>query len=119
MNLAANLPILVIIIPLVSAVIIPLAARLDRSFAWAIAVAATFLSFLSALFLLKAVMETGAISYWLGGWEPPWGIEYAVDYLNGFVLVVVTFIAFVVAVYSKRSVLNEIAPEKIPFFYAV
>lgn len=119
MNLTANLPILVIIIPLISAIIIPLAARLERSFAWIIAVAATFLSFLSALFLLNAVMETGRISYWLGGWEPPWGIEYAVDHLNGFVLVVVTFIAFVVAVYAKRSVAREIAPEKVPFFYAV
>lgn len=119
MNLAEHLPILVIIIPLISAIIIPLAARLERSFAWAITVAATFLSFLSALFLLKIVMETGRVSYWLGGWEPPWGIEYAVDYLNGFVLVVVTFIAFVVAVYAKRSVLKEIAPEKVPFFYAV
>ncbi len=119
MNLAANLPILVIIIPLISAVIIPLTARLERSFAWGITVAATFLSFLSALFLLKAVMKTGRISYWLGGWEPPWGIEYSVDYLNGFVLVVVTFIAFVVAVYAKMSVAKEIALEKVPFFYAV
>ncbi len=119
MNLAANLPIIVIIIPLLAAIIIPLAARLERSFAWIIAVAATFFSFLSALFLLKAVMDTGRISYWLGGWEPPWGIEYAVDYLNGFVLVVVTFIAFVVAVYSKRSVYREIAHDKIPVFYAV
>ncbi len=119
MNLAQNLPILVIIVPLISAIIIPVAARLERSFAWIIAVIASLCSFLMALSLLGAVLRDGRISYWLGGWEPPWGIEYTVDYLSGFVLVVVTLIAFVVAVYSRSSVQKEIAHEKIPVFYAV
>ena len=119
MNLAANLPILVIIIPLISAIIIPVAAMAERRLAWIIAATASLCSFLSALALLCAVLKNGRISYWLGGWEPPWGIEYTVDYLSGFVLVVVTFIAFVVAVYAKRSVLKEIAHDKIPVFYAV
>ncbi len=119
MNLAANLPIIVIIIPLLAAIIIPVAAMAERRVAWIIAVIASLCSFLSALALLCAVLKDGPISYWLGGWEPPWGIEYTVDYLSGFVLVVVTFIAFVVALYAKRSISKEIAPEKIPVFYAV
>ena len=53
--------------------------------------------------LLNTVINTGRISYRLGGWEPPWGIEYVIDYLNGFVLVVVSFIAFIITIYSKRA----------------
>ena len=32
--------------------------------------------------LLWQVLTTGPISYALGGWAPPWGIEYRVDVLN-------------------------------------
>ena len=119
MNLAANFPILVIIIPLIAAIIIPVAAMVERRLAWIIAALASLGSFLSAAALLSAVLRDGPISYWLGGWEPPWGIEYTVDYLSAFVLTVVTFVAFVVMVYAKRSVAKEIAPDKAPVFYAV
>ncbi len=119
MNIAKSFPILIIIIPLISAIIIPLSARINKLFAWYISISATFLSFLISISLLNTVMKNGRISYWLGNWEPPWGIEYVVDYLNGFVLVVVSFIAFMVAVYSWRSVEKEIAEEKTTFFYSI
>lgn len=119
MNLAENLPVLVIIIPLISAIVIPLLGRINKSAGWYIAISATFLSFLISISLLNTVMESGRISYWLGGWEPPWGIEYVVDYLSGFVLVIVSFIAFVVSVYAKRSVEMEIEGSKILPFYSI
>lgn len=31
------------------------------------------------------MLQTGPISYHLGGWPPPWGIEYCVDVLSAFV----------------------------------
>ena len=64
-------------------------------------------------------MKSGRLRYYLGNWEPPWGIEYVVDYLSGFVLVIVSFMAFVVTVYSWRSVEKEIPKEKVGLFYAV
>jgi multicomponent Na+:H+ antiporter subunit D len=71
-----------------------------------------------SLYILNAVMHTGRISYWLGNWEPPYGIEYAIDYLNSYVLVIVTFIALAVTIYSKWSVEKEL-PEKTVLFYTV
>ncbi|NPV26236.1 MAG: monovalent cation/H+ antiporter subunit D family protein [Firmicutes bacterium] len=68
---------------------------------------------------MQAVLESGKISYRLGGWEPPWGIEYVVDYLNGFVLCIVAFIAFIVTIYAKKSVAVEIEEGKEPLFYAI
>ncbi len=119
MSFVENLPILVIIIPLISAVIIPLLGKINRSAVWYFVLAVTFLSFLFSISLLNTVMINGRISYWLGGWKPPWGIEYVVDYLSGFVLVVVSFISFIVSLYSKKSVEKEIEGEKIPAFYCV
>lgn len=75
-------------------------------------------SFISSVGLLVRVMREGTIHYRLGGWEPPWGIEYVVDHLNAYMLVIVSFISLIVTVFSKRSIEKEI-PDKIPQFYAV
>jgi multicomponent Na+:H+ antiporter subunit D len=117
--LLANHPVLVIIIPLICAIVIPLAGRINKDFSWFIAMAGSFLSFVFSIKLVLATISTGRISYRLGGWEPPWGIEYAVDNLNAFVLVIVTFIAFAVAYYARESVLKEIGEEKSTLFYSV
>jgi multicomponent Na+:H+ antiporter subunit D len=52
-------------------------------------------------------------------WEPPWGIEYVVDYLNAYVLVIVSFIALLVAIFSKSSIKQELPEHKIPAFYTL
>ncbi|MCL7414308.1 MAG: hypothetical protein M8353_11980, partial [ANME-2 cluster archaeon] len=52
----------------------------------------------------------------MGGWEPPWGIEYAIDYLNGFVSIVVIFIIFMVSLYAKKSVEQELPGRTIHFY---
>ncbi len=119
MNLVSNIPVLVIIIPLFSAILIPVFGRISRSFGWYISLFATFFSFIISISLLNTVLTTGKISYRLGGWEPPWGIEYLVDYLNGYVLVVVGLIAFIVTVFAKKSVEKEIDADKITPFYSV
>jgi multicomponent Na+:H+ antiporter subunit D len=64
------------------------------------------------------VLETGTISYRLGGWPPPFGIEYVVDHLNGLVLVTVSFVSLLAIIFSKESVKKEL-PYKIPQFYTL
>lgn len=119
MSFVDNLPILVIIIPLISAILIPVLGRINRSLVWHLVISATFLSFLFSISILKIVIAGNRISYWLGGWEPPWGIEYVVDYPSGFVLVIVSFISFTMSLYSRRVVEKEIEKHKIPAFYCV
>lgn len=110
--------VLIVIVPLMSSFLVVLLGWFKRGLCYPLTLAALFVSFLCSLGILDTVMAKGTIHYWLGGWEPPWGIEYVVDYLNGFMLVMLTSIAFVVAIYSKRSVEQEI-PEKIVPFYSV
>lgn len=119
MSQAGHFPIIVVIVPLMTAILIPVLARFRRALAWHSAAASCGASLVISFFILFAVLREGRISYWLGGWEPPWGIEYAVDYLSGFMLVVVSFIAFMVALYSRRSVEMEIEAGRHVFFYAV
>jgi multicomponent Na+:H+ antiporter subunit D len=67
---------------------------------------------------LFAVIESGTIHYRLGGWAPPFGIEYVVDHLNAMMLVIVSVISLIVAIYSKRSIEEEL-PDRIVYFYTV
>jgi multicomponent Na+:H+ antiporter subunit D len=111
-----HLPVLVVIVPLLAA---PLCVLLDRPLAgWAVALTATWFSFAAATQLLVGIANSGAISYQLGGWAPPWGIEYRIDLLGAYVLLIVTAIAALVMVFARRSVESEIPAERIARFYA-
>ena len=66
-----------------------------------------------------SVMYSGTISYWMGGWEPPWGIEYVIDYFSAFVLAIVAFLAWLVTIFARKSVAAEIEEKKLPAFYGV
>ena len=111
-------PVLLVVIPLIFAFLTLPFGWWRRGLCYPITLVALSLSFLASLHTLHTVITTGTIHYWLGNWEPPWGIEYVVDHLNAFVLVIVSFVSLVVAIYSKRSVEQEL-PEKIVFFYCV
>lgn len=114
-----HFPVLVIIIPLLLALIAPVAGRINRIYSWVIAFLATLFSFIIAAILLYQVMYSGTISYWMGGWEPPWGIEYVIDYFSAFVLAIVAFLAWLVTIFARKSVAAEIEEKKLPAFYGV
>jgi multicomponent Na+:H+ antiporter subunit D len=118
-SISQHFPVLVILLPLISAVLIPILSRAKKIYSWYISSAATFFSFMISVSLLRTVLDKGEISYWLGNWEPPWGIEYVVDYLSGFVLVVISFIIFVITLYSRNSVDKEIPEDKVVPFYSI
>ncbi len=116
MSLNEHLPLLVIVLPMLAA---PLCVLVGRGgAAWLIALVAGWLSLGAAAALLQQVAEAGVVSYRLGSWAPPWGIELRVDLLGAFVLLIVCAIAALVMVYARRSVIREIKASRIPSFYA-
>ena len=111
-----HLPVLLVVVPLVAA---PIAALLNSPrLSWAVAVAATLWALYAALELLSQTMAAGAIHYELGGWPAPYGIEYVVDPVNAWVVVIVALIGALVAPYARVSVEREITEDRIPLFYA-
>ena len=111
-----HLPVLLVVVPLVAA---PIAALLNRPrLSWAVAVAATLWALYAALELLSQSMAAGAIHYELGGWAAPYGIEYVVDPVNAWVVVIVSLIGALVVPYARVSVEREITEDRIPLFYA-
>lgn len=110
-----HLPALQVVLPLFLA---PLCVLLHRGgLAWFVALVASWVSFFIACLLLGQVLTYGDISYAMGGWTPPWGIEYRVDVLSGFILVMVTLIGSLVMTYAGRSVAQEITSDRVYLFY--
>ena len=115
--IAEHLPALAVAVPLAAAPLMVLVRH--AGFAWALAFAASLFAFGASVALALEVARAGAISYHLGSWPPPWGIEYRVDALSAFVLVLVSAIGAVVAPYAWRSVAAEVPREQHYLYYAV
>ncbi len=113
-----QIPVLVIIIPLLCSVITPLLGLIRKNLCYPWVIFALAASTLCSLMLLFNVMDTGVIHYHLGNWNPPVGIEYVIDHLNAMVLVMIAATALCVAIYSRKSVEQEL-PGKSVFFYTV
>jgi multicomponent Na+:H+ antiporter subunit D len=111
-------PALLVVVPLLAALIISMAGWLKKGLCFPIAVAALGVAAFSSIGLLVRVLNEGVIIYRLGGWSPPWGIAYYVDHLNGLVLAVVSVVAFINLIASKKSVEGEF-PNKIGAFYTL
>ncbi len=115
--IAEHLPALQVVVPLAAAPLIVLLRH--AGLAWALALASAVASLGIALWLLARVIGGGMVSYALGSWEPPWGIEYRVDAASAFVLVLIGLIAVFVIPYARRSVALEVPREQHYLFYAL
>jgi multicomponent Na+:H+ antiporter subunit D len=71
-----------------------------------------------AVMQLLVVVDGGVISYELGGWSPPWGIEYRVDAMNAFMALIVSILGAITLPYALLSVEKEIPQQQIPLFYS-
>lgn len=113
--ISPHLPALQIIIPLLAA---PVCVIIRRGFlVYWLAVIVAWLAFAVSILLLQEVTSVGVISYKLGGWAPPWGIEYRIDLVNAYVLLIVSAIGALTISYAKPSVDKEINEERGYLFY--
>ncbi len=118
MIIVKQAPVLLVIIPLLSAFLINILGLVNRKYCFPVASLAIFGSFIASVITLVRVLEQGVIHYRLGGWPPPFGIEYVVDHFNGLVLVTVSFVSLMAVIFSKESIKKEL-PDKAPQFYTL
>jgi multicomponent Na+:H+ antiporter subunit D len=117
LTLADQLPILQVLVPFLAAPLLVMIS--SKRLAWPIAYGATSIAFVISLLLLLRVIGGEVISYHLGGWAPPLGIEYRIDAANAFVLFLVTGIATVVMPYARVSIAREVPERHTTLFYAI
>jgi multicomponent Na+:H+ antiporter subunit D len=116
-SLSPHLPAIQVVLPLIAAPVCVIFR--STGVAWLIALIASWLSLGISILLLEQVISNGPISYLLGNWPAPWGIEYKVDMLSAFVMLIVTSIGAVVMVFAPKSVHMEIPSDRTYLFYTM
>jgi len=110
-----QLPMLTVVVPMLAA---PLCVLIgNRHIAWLLAFLASVFSFVFSTHMLLQVMDGDILSYHMGGWAPPLGIEYRVDAANAFVLFLISGISTVILPYARQSVAHEIKKVSHTLFY--
>ena len=120
----SHLPALIVITPLLVALVLPMLGRGHKP--WFLATLATWGVFAMTIALELQVSGLARdpsapqtfLSYPIGNWRIPWGIEFRVDALNIFILLVIAMVSAVVTFYARLSIGSSIPPERIRFFYA-
>jgi multicomponent Na+:H+ antiporter subunit D len=110
------MPVLIVVIPLLTAFVLPLVELWRRSLVFPLALAALVASFGSSILVAREVLTTGPVEYYMGGWEPPWGIAFRIDHLSALILLLLGSITLLVGIYSKRSILKELPEKEAPFY---
>jgi multicomponent Na+:H+ antiporter subunit D len=111
-----QLTILLIVIPLMVA---PITALIpSEKVTWLLTLIVCLISLAISCYILYEVIDGSHVIYELGGWRPPWGIEYKIDSLNAFVALIVSAIGCLSCLFAYRSVPDEIEEKTIPLFYA-
>ncbi len=102
-------PVFIVLLPLSASLLCLALSRLHRQLGGWVVQLSLLGAFLSAVDSMMQVLDAGGktIHYWMGNWQPPIGIEFAIDPLNTAVLCMITFISLVVSFYSKPFLENE------------
>jgi multicomponent Na+:H+ antiporter subunit D len=112
----SQLPALVIVVPLIAAPLCIVLRRPGLTLGFALAV--VWAVFAMALRLELTVIQHGPVTYAMGGWTAPWGIEYRLDTLGSFLLTLVAGMGAVVLSYARSSLAEEVPREKLYLFLA-
>lgn len=106
-----------VVIPMLAAPLCALVA--SNRLAWLIASLAAWSAFAIAILLHCQVAYSGPISYAMGHWLPPIGIQYKIDSFNSFILVIISSVGALLMPFAYKSIQSEVAESKQPYFYTV
>lgn len=108
---------IIIMAPLVAAVLIPWLGQIQKEVPIILSLLSTAVSGVVSFVLAYYVFVHGRISYDLGGWGLPWGIELAGDYISVILVITVSWIGFLAIIYSRAYVRNLLFQPKQQVFY--
>ena len=100
---------------MIAALVVPLVGWVSARLAHGITVVAPAVALVCAVMALRVALDSGPWHYYLGGWAPPWGIEYVVDPLGGGMAVLVALLATLVAIYAGPH-LRALSPRRAAVF---
>ena len=117
--ITAHIMPLTILLPLVGAYLILLVGSKYRLFARNAALAITGATFAMVCYITYLVSSHGKMSYYLGGWAPPLGIELRADPITAFLLLTFASVSFFVVLFAYDILPGEIKGKVVTRYYAL
>ena len=114
-----NLPALIVVVPLFGTYLTLMLGVKHRKSSSKIALVSTGLLVVFTGFLAAMVAKNGEVFYHFGGWNPPWGIEFVIDRISAFFLLIVSSIGFLIVVFGSGTLESEVKPKIIHYYYAL
>jgi len=112
----SNLHMYVMAVPLLTAFLVNICGRTNRKAIAPLALGALSVSTLLAIFVLRRTLTFGDLSYTVGGWAPPWGIELLVDPLSALMLLLISGISFLATFAALPCVKRDLEDRQHIFF---
>ena len=112
-----NLPILVVLTPLMMSLIVVLIS--NNFLSWLLTLFTTLITFIFSLLLYQEVFLHSAISYALGNWVPPLGIEYLIDKVSIIPIIIIALISFLATFFASKIMPAEINNSSISKVYSL
>ncbi len=112
----SNLHMYVMAAPLICALFVNLLGRRSRSYIAPLALGSLLFSSVTSCFVLAGTLENGRLSYTIGNWRPPYGIELIIDPLSALMLLLISVVALLATCAALPSVRREQAGKEHLFF---
>lgn len=108
---------IVVMLPIISSVFVMLVR--NNSINWLISSTASLITSIASIMMYFQISKNGNISYAMGGWEPPVGIEYRIDEFNALFIILISIASFLILLYARHSLVGELKENKISTFYSM
>ena len=112
-----NLPILIVITPLMFSLIV--AVLNNNRLAWTLSTFAYLLTMIFSILLCFEVTSKTNISYYLGNWPPPLGIEYVIDTISIIPIMIISVIGLIATLFAHNFFTLEIDKKLVSKTYSL
>ena len=111
-----NLPVYVMAVPLITAFFVNLLGRASKAWIAPLTLGCLAYSTVASIIVMGQVLVKGHISYTVGNWKAPFGIELVIDPLSAVMLVLISVVALIATISALKSVSQELPDQEYLFF---
>ncbi|RAP33021.1 hypothetical protein DID75_03370 [Candidatus Marinamargulisbacteria bacterium SCGC AG-410-N11] len=111
--------VLIVLFPLFVGLLIPIIAYFNKSVVWPLAILSLIGSFWAVFNTATQLLKldpSSSISYYLGNWMAPFGIEYVVDRFNIMVLFAIICVSLLTTIFAKQVIEKELGDNAANFY---
>ena len=119
MGFVDHFPALIVVVLFMAAFLCPLLFRWVERLTAPFMIAVLGIVLAMSISLLIQVQLSGTILYYMGGWPPPWGIEFKADPLRVYILLVIISISLWIFIYAVKDLKHELKKNVIGWYYTL